>query len=100
MRQYAPSYVLIDRGPGRLGAAWWTLSVLLILDQPIALIAGEVGLAWWSLPAGLLSWATYSLWRVASTHIWHSDLAHALLGRWAYRDYPTLDDVETGDYLR
>ena len=48
---------------------------------------------------GIAAWLAYSLWRVADTHIWHSELARAILGRWFYRRYPTEEDVRVGDYF-
>jgi hypothetical protein len=42
----------------------------------------------------------YSLWRVADTHMWHSELAHALLASWFYQRYPTEEDVRVGDYFQ
>jgi hypothetical protein len=41
-----------------------------------------------------------ALWRVVDTHIWHSELAHAVLARLFYRRYPTEEDVRVGDYFR
>jgi hypothetical protein len=99
--RYAPNYVYLDKPPGLVGSAWWIASIGLILDQPVGLLFGErtLGLGWWEIPVGLISWALYSLWRVESTHIWHSELAHALLAPWFYRRYPTEDDVRVGDYF-
>jgi hypothetical protein len=96
--RWAPNYVYPERGPGVLGGAWWVVSILLVLDLPIGLLLGEVTAGWWSMPVGIASWVLYSLWRVETTHIWHSDLARATIGRLVYRRYPSLDDVRTGDY--
>jgi hypothetical protein len=100
--RYAPNYVYIDKPPGLLGSAWWLASVGLIVDLPVGLLFGErtLGLGWWELPMGIVAWALYSLWRVADTHIWHSELAHALLARWFYPRYPTEEDVRVGDYFQ
>jgi hypothetical protein len=98
----APNCVYVDKPPGFVGAAWWLASIALMLDQPVAVVFGgrTLGLGWWSLPLGALSWLLYSLWRVESTHIWHSELAHTVLARWFYRRYPTEEQARVGDYFR
>jgi hypothetical protein len=99
---YATNYVYIDREPGLLGSAWWLASIVLIVDKPVGLLFNErtLGLDWWELPMGIVAWALYSLWRVADTHMWHSELAHALLASWFYQRYPTEEDVRVGDYFQ
>jgi hypothetical protein len=98
---YAPNYVYIDKPPGLLGSVWWLASVGLIVDLPVGLLVGErtLGLGWPEPRLGIAGWLLYSLWRVADTHIWHSDLAHAILARWFYRRYPTEQEVRIGDYF-
>jgi hypothetical protein len=99
--RYAPNYVYIDKPPGLVGSAWWLASIALIVDQPVGILFGErtLGLGWYAPLLGIASWVLYSLWRVETTHIWHSDLAHAILGRWFYRRYPTEQEVRVGDYF-
>jgi hypothetical protein len=81
--RYAPNYVYIDKPPGPVGSAWWLASIALIVDQPVGMLLGErtLGLGWYSPLLGIASWLLYSLWRVENTHIWHSELAHAILAR-------------------
>jgi hypothetical protein len=98
-RRYAPRYVLVGRRPGVVGAFWWLASIGLVLDQPVGLLFHEATLGLWSLPVGAVSWALYSVWRVATTHMWHSGLAQATLGRVVYRRYPSVTAVRTGDYF-
>ena len=66
------------------------------------MLLGErtLGIGWYEPLLGIASWLLYSLWRVADTHIWHSELVHTLLGRWFYRRYPTEEDVRIGDYFQ
>jgi hypothetical protein len=99
--RYAPNYVYIDKPPGLLGSVWWLASIALIVDQPVGMLFGErtLGLGWYSPLLGVASWLLYSLWRVANTHIWHSELAQAILARWFYRRYPTEEQVRVGDYF-
>jgi hypothetical protein len=100
--RYAPNYVYIDKRPGVIGSAWWLASVALILDLPVALLFGErtLGIGWYEPLLGIASWLLYSLWRVRDTHIWHSELAHAILSKLLYRRYPTDDEVRVGDYFQ
>jgi hypothetical protein len=100
--RYATNYVYIDKPPGLLGSAWWLASVGLIVDLPVGLLFGErtLGIGWYEPLLGIAGWLLYSLWRVEDTHIWHSELAHALLARWVYRRYPTEEDVRVGDYFK
>jgi hypothetical protein len=100
--RYAPNYVYIDKQPGLLGSAWWLASVGLIVDLPVGLLFGErtLGIGWYEPLLGIASWLLCSMWRVADTHIWHSELAHATLGGWLYRRYPTEEDVRVGDYFQ
>jgi hypothetical protein len=99
--RYAPNYVYLDKPPGLVGSASWLASIALIIDQPVGMLVGEptLGLGWYSPLLGIAAWLLYSLWRVESTHIWHSDLAHAILARWFYRRYPTDEEVRVGDYF-
>jgi hypothetical protein len=97
--RYAPNYVFINRGPGLVGVVWWLLSIGLLLDQPVGALLGERTFGLWSLPAGAASWILYSLWRVSTTHIWHSAFAHATLGRYVFRRYPSEEAVRSGDYF-
>ncbi|MGG7377436.1 hypothetical protein ACQ7B2_01090, partial [Escherichia coli] len=73
-----------------------------IVDLPVGLLFGErtLGIGWYEPLLGIAGWLLYSLWRVEDTHIWHSELAHALLARWFYRRYPTEEDVRVGDYFQ
>ena len=98
-KRYAPNYVYIDKPPGLLGSAWWLASILLIIDRPVGLLFSErtLGIGWYEPLLGIAGWLVYSLWRVEDTHIWQSELAHALLGRWFYRRYPTEEEVKVGD---
>jgi hypothetical protein len=99
--RYTPNYVYIDKQPGLLGCAWWLASIGLILDLLVGLLFNErtLGIGWYEPLLGIAMWVVYSLWRVEDTHIWHSELAHALLSRWFYRRYPTEHDVRVGDYF-
>jgi hypothetical protein len=91
--RYAPNYVYIDKPPGLLGSAWWLASVGLLFGER------TLGLGWYEPLLGIAGWLLYSLWRVEDTHVWHSELAHALLARWVYRRYPTEQDIRVGDYF-